>query len=97
MDYIEKNDVETIVLGLPKDLQNEDTNITADVLKFSEKLKTQFAKLNIEMFDERFTSKMARQSLFDSGVSKKKRRNKGLVDEVSATIILQSYMSHQQS
>lgn len=97
MDFLirtvkEKN-VGTIVLGEPKRLNMEDSHSTQNVRLFKEALEKQFAGLEIAMMDERFTSKMAMQSLIDGGVSKKKRRQKELIDEVSATIILQSYMS----
>lgn len=96
MDYLaeivpEKN-IGTIVLGEPKQLNTEDTHSSANVRHLREALEKRFIDLEIVMLDERFTSKMAMQSLVDGGVSKKKRRNKELVDEVSATIILQSFM-----
>lgn len=100
MEYLikivkEKN-IGTIVLGEPKRLDMSDSHSSANVRLFKEALLQQFPTLDIVMMDERFTSKMALQSLIDSGVSKKKRmKNKGLVDEVSATIILQSYMQSQ--
>ena len=97
MDYlkltlIEKN-VGTIVLGEPKRLNNQDTHSSQNVRFLKEALEKQFPTVRIVMMDERFTSKMAVQSLVASGVSKKKRANKELIDEVSATIILQSYMN----
>lgn len=90
---VEQKDVQTIVLGEPKRLNTEDTHISENVRMFKKALEEQFSTLKIDMVDERFTSKMAAQSLIDGGVSKKKRKEKGLVDEVSATLILQSYMS----
>src|SRR5690554_3303424 len=97
MDFLiqkvkEKN-VCTLVLGEPKRLDLEDSHSSQNVRLFKEALEKQFPSLSIVMIDERFTSKMAMQSLVDGGVSKKKRRQKELIDEVSATIILQSYMS----
>lgn len=97
MDYlkltlIEKN-VGTVVLGEPKRLNNQDTHSSQNVRFLKEALEKQFPTVRIVMMDERFTSKMAVQSLVASGVSKKKRANKELIDEVSATIILQSYMN----
>ncbi|MEX1002156.1 MAG: Holliday junction resolvase RuvX [Crocinitomicaceae bacterium] len=90
-DFFEKNEVEAIVLGEPKRLDGSDTHSSVDVRKLKEKLGTTFA-VPIHMIDERFTSKMAFQTMIDSGLSKKQRRNKALVDEISATIILQSYL-----
>lgn len=96
MDFLaevvpEKN-IGTIVLGEPKQLNTQDTHSSANVRHLREALEKRFIDLEIVMLDERFTSKMAKQSLIDGGVSKKKRRQKELVDEVSATIILQSFM-----
>lgn len=89
---LEKN-VGTIVLGEPKRLNMEDSHSSQNVRLFKEALDKQFPDTKIVMMDERFTSKMAMQSLIEGGVSKKKRRNKELIDEVSATLILQSYLS----
>ncbi|MFT4661688.1 MAG: putative Holliday junction resolvase [Patiriisocius sp.] len=91
--YLEANDVETIVFGLPKGLDNNDTNATEAVVKVIEKVKRLASKPNVVTVDERFTSKMAKASILESGVKKSKRRDKGLIDEVSAVLILQSYMS----
>ena len=93
IETIPAKDVGTIVLGEPKRLNMEDSHISENVRMLKTALEEQFPILKVEMMDERFTSKMAAQSLIDGGVSKKKRKQKGLVDEVSATLILQSYMS----
>lgn len=90
---VKEMNVGTIVLGEPKRLNMEDSHSSENVRLLKEALDKEFPLLQIEMVDERFTSKMAVQSMIDSGVSKKNRKNKALVDEVSATIILQSYMS----
>lgn len=89
---VDKN-VGTIALGEPKRLNMKDSHSSENVRLFKEALDKQFPELDIVMVDERFTSKLAMQTLISSGVSKKKRQNKALIDEVSATIILQSYMS----
>ena len=89
--YFEKNEVEVIVLGEPKRLDGSDTHSSDDVRLLKEKLGTTFG-LPVHMVDERFTSKMAFQTMIDSGLKKKQRQNKALVDEISATIILQSYL-----
>jgi putative Holliday junction resolvase len=100
MDFLKKTvdakDVGTIVLGEPKRLNMEDSHSSANVRLLKEALDQEFPGLRIELMDERFTSKLAMQSLVDGGVSKKKRRQKELIDEVSATIILQSYMTSMQ-
>ena len=88
-----KEAIETIVLGEPKRLNNEDSHITANVRLLKEALEKQFPKITIQLIDERFTSKMAFQTMIDGGLSKKKRKNKELIDEISATIILQSYLT----
>ena len=87
-----KEIIETIVLGEPKRLNNEPSHITSNVHLLKEALEKQFPLIPIVLIDERFTSKMAFQSMIDNGMSKKQRKNKGLIDEISATIILQSYM-----
>jgi putative Holliday junction resolvase len=92
IDLFKKDKVETIVLGLPKRLNNEPTHITENVILLKEALVKQFPTVNVSLLDERFTSKMAFQTMIDSGLSKKQRQNKGLIDEISATILLQSYM-----
>ena len=88
-----KETIDTIVLGEPKRLNNEDSHITANVRLLKEALEKQFPQIPVKLIDERFTSKMAFQTMIDGGLSKKKRRNKELIDEISATIILQSYLS----
>jgi len=89
----QKEVIETIILGEPKRLNNEDSHITANVRLLKEALEKQFPKITIKLIDERFTSKMAFQTMIDGGLSKKKRKNKELIDEISATIILQSYLT----
>ncbi|HLW30362.1 MAG TPA: Holliday junction resolvase RuvX [Brumimicrobium sp.] len=90
---VKEKNVGTLVLGEPKRLNMEDSHSSQNVRLFKEALDKQFPELKIAMMDERFTSKMALESLIAGGVSKKKRQQKELIDEVSATIILQSYMS----
>jgi len=89
----QKEVIETIILGEPKRLNNEDSHITANVRLLKEALEKQFPKITIKLIDERYTSKMAFQTMIDGGLSKKKRKNKELIDEISATIILQSYLT----
>lgn len=91
--YFAKEEVSEIVLGYPKNLNNEATDITKKVEKIHQQLQKLFPNQKVTLMDERFTSKMAFQSMIDSGLKKKDRQNKALVDEVSATIILQSYMT----
>ena len=97
MSFLEKTvkekNVDTIVLGEPKRMDQSDSHISQNVRYLHEDLVKKFPLLQIVLIDERFTSKMAFQSMIDNGMSKKQRQNKGLIDEISATIILQSYMS----
>lgn len=90
-NYFKSNDVTDIILGLPKRLDGTATDSSADVEVLRLKLEGSFGK-PVHMVDERFTSKMAFQSMIDSGMSKKQRQNKALIDEISATIILQTFM-----
>jgi putative Holliday junction resolvase len=90
---VEKEKVATIVIGDPKRLNNEATHITENVYLLKEALEKQFSSLKIVMVDERFTSKMAFQSMLDNGMKKKQRQEKGMIDQISAAIILQSYLA----
>jgi putative holliday junction resolvase len=90
--YVAKEPVETIVLGMPKNLNNQDTDTTQVVKQRKAELTKLFPDINIVYEDERFTTVMAHSVIMGSGINKKARRDKGLVDKVSATIILQSYM-----
>ena len=92
-DYVSKETVDKIVVGLPKQMDNTDSESEVYIQKFLVKLEKQIPNISIVRVDERFTSKMAFQTMIDGGLSKKQRRNKALVDEISATLILQSYMS----
>ena len=93
-NLVSRENIDTIVLGEPKRLNNEDSHITQNVRWLKEDLEKKFPAVRIVLMDERFTSKMAFQSMIDGGMKKKQRQNKALIDEISATIILQSYM-HQ--
>lgn len=95
--YLNREEVEKIIVGMPKNLQNEDTHSTESVRKFVLKLEEAFPTIQIITADERFTSKMAFQTMIDGGLKKKDRQNKETVDKVSATIILQSYLQSNSS
>ncbi|MFD1294338.1 Holliday junction resolvase RuvX [Lutibacter holmesii] len=90
--YLKNENVELFVVGEPKQLNNTASESEQFIKPFIEKLKTTFPKIPVKRVDERFTSKMAFQSMIDSGLKKKQRQNKALIDEISATIILQSYL-----
>ena len=94
-DLTEKEDIDTIVIGESKNLDNTETDSSKQIYQFIEKIKNKFPKVLIKTIDERFTSKIAFQSIIDSGIKKKKRQKKSLIDEVSATIILQDYLSYK--
>lgn len=90
---IVKEKITEIVLGEPKRLNLEDSHITQNVHLLKQALEKEFPALKIALLDERFTSKMASSVISQSGLSKKDKQNKGLIDEVSATILLQDYLS----
>ncbi|MFK8284381.1 Holliday junction resolvase RuvX [Capnocytophaga canis] len=94
--YVNEENVREIIVGKPKRMNNEDSDIEALILNFIKKLTTEFPELTILREDERFTSKMAFQTMIDSGMKKKQRQNKELIDEISATIILQSYLNRRR-
>jgi len=92
--YIQKEEVETFVVGMPKNLDGEDTNNTQLVEIFVKSLKKKFPDIPVQLMDERFTSKIALEAMIMSGSKKKDRNNKsGNIDKVSAVIILQDYLS----
>jgi len=95
-DYILNHPVEGFVVGEPKRMNNTETDATVHVEAFIKRLKKEFPSLAVYRMDERFTSAMAKQSIIDSGVKKKGRENKELVDMVSATIILQSWIERKK-
>ncbi|WP_312341758.1 Holliday junction resolvase RuvX [Chryseobacterium binzhouense] len=94
-EYFSKNKVETLVVGLPVDLKGQLSEVEKDILSFIEKFKTEYPYIEVERFDERFTSKMASFFISQSGKSKKQRQQKGLIDKVSATIILQNFLEQK--
>jgi len=96
IEYLSKESVSTIVMGIPKNLRNQNTDATPYVKGFAKQIRKQFPEMKVELIDERFTSKIAFQSMIDCGLKKKARQDKALVDEVSATLILQSYMEQQK-
>ncbi len=89
---LKNNDIETVVIGLPKTLHNTDTDMTKPVQKLFTQMKEKYPNINIVLWDERLTSVMAQKTILEAGFSKKKRQNKSFVDQVSATLILQSYL-----
>lgn len=92
--YLQKENAETLVVGAPTRMSGEPSGIENDIKKFITAFKKQFPKITVAREDERFTSKMAVTTMIQGGVKKMKRRNKELVDQVSATLILQSYLGN---
>jgi putative Holliday junction resolvase len=91
-DYFSKEQVELIVIGEPKNMDDSDTHATPLVEKCIKELQKHFPHIPVKKVDERFTSKMASQAMIDMGLKKKQRRDKALIDEIAATIILQDYL-----
>lgn len=91
-DYVAKESVELIIVGLPRQMNYEESESMQYIKPFVKKLQKEIPNIPVEYFDERFTSQMAHQTMIDGGLKKKQRQNKALVDEISATIILQGYM-----
>ena len=91
-DYLKKEEVSEIVVGEPKQMDNTPSESEIYIKPFVEKISALFPEIRVYRHDERFTSKMAFQTMLDSGLTKKQRRNKALVDEISATIILQDFL-----
>lgn len=90
--YLNNEDVECIVVGYPLQMNGKPSESIEYINPFIKKLKKTFPNMPIELVDERFTSKIAFQTMIDGGLKKKKRQNKALIDTISATIILQSYL-----
>lgn len=95
LDYVKREPVELIVVGLPKQMNNLPSENMARIEPFVNRLR-KLVDIPVEYYDERFTSVLAHQAILQSGIGKMARRNKELVDEISATIILQSYMESKR-
>jgi len=96
-DFLSKEKVDTIVIGEPRQMNNELSESVLFIEPFYRKLKRVFRDIVIEKYDERFTSLIASRTIAGSGLTKKKRQNKELIDQISAVLILQSYMHFQQT
>ena len=93
VDYVKQEEVEAIVIGEPKDRHNNPSDSTKYINPIINRLRKLLPDMKIVRYDERFTSVLAHQTMLDAGLKKKQRQDKALVDTISATIILQSYMS----
>jgi putative Holliday junction resolvase len=94
-EYFSKENVAKVLIGEPKQMNGQPSESNEIIEKFVSKFKEEFPEMKLERSDERFTSKMAFQTMIDSGLKKKQRQNKGLVDEIAATIMLQDYLSRK--
>jgi|SRR5690606_14086147 len=95
--YCSKNSVEAAVIGLPVRSNGELNEVEEDILKFITKFSNKYPKIRIERINEAFTSKLAMQAMIQSGAGKKKRREKGNLDKISATLILQQYLENKRN
>ena len=93
--FIEEN-VELVIIGEPKQKDGTHSRVEVEIKKFIQKFTELFSAIKMDRMDERFTSKMAFQTMIDSGLNKKQRQNKALIDEISATIILQDYLYNKK-
>ena len=96
-DYLFKEEVECFVFGEPKQMNNKPSQPAEMIEAFVKNLRKQFPSISIERVDERFTSIIASQAMLNAGLKKKDRQNKGLVDKISATLILQAYLESKSS
>lgn len=97
LGYVSKEPVERILVGLPKQMNNEASENMKRIEPFVRSLQKKLPDVPVEYVDERFTSVLAHRAMLDAGLKKKDRQNKALVDEISATIILQSYMENRRT
>lgn len=94
-DYFSKEEVELILIGEPKNWDDSDTHATSLVEKCIKELQKNFPNIPIQKVDERYTSKMAKDAMLEMGMKKKDRRNKAMVDEIAATIMLQEFLRNK--
>ncbi|MBT3647019.1 MAG: Holliday junction resolvase RuvX [Flavobacteriales bacterium] len=96
LELASSQDVETVVIGHPKRMSGEDSAIENNIQIFIQELRKKTDTLNVDRMDERFTSKLALDSMIRAGSTKKQRSDKGLIDKVSATLILQEYLNQDR-
>ena len=95
-EYFQKENVEIVIVGYPKQMNNEASESVRYINPFLKNFQIHFPNMKLEIIDERFTSKMAFQTMIDGRLKKQKRQDKALIDGISATIILQSYLEHKR-
>lgn len=96
-EYFRKETVETVVVGYPRQLNNEASEAVRYINPFLRKFQQKYPEMRLELADERFTSKLAFQTMIDGGLKKEKRQDKALVDGISATIILQTFLEQERN
>lgn len=96
-EYFSKEKVETVVVGYPRQLNNEASEAVRYINPFLRKFQQKYPEMRLELADERFTSKLAFQTMIDGGLKKEKRQDKALVDGISATIILQTFLEQERN
>jgi len=96
-DYFQKEKVEKVIVGYPVTLNNQPSEAVNYINPFLKKFQVKFPEIQLELVDERFTSKLAFRTMIDSGLKKEKRKDKALVDGISATIILQDYLERKRN
>lgn len=94
-DYFKKEQVEKVIVGYPTNLNGQPTHATPLVERFISEMRKKWPELPLDTWDETFTSRMAVKAIVDSGMKKKQRRDKSIIDKVSAVIILQEYLQHK--
>lgn len=94
--YLLAEPVELILIGMPKNLDDSETHGTRPALKAIEEIRKNFPSVTVKEVDERYTSKMAKSAMIDMGLKKKDRRDKAIVDQIAATIMLQDYLQTRQ-
>ncbi len=96
-NYLSKEQVDIIVIGLPRQMNGEDSETMRQIRPLKKKLELKFSNIELVYMDERFTSVLAHKAMLEGGLKKKARQDKALVDKISATIILQSYLESTKS
>jgi putative Holliday junction resolvase len=96
-EYFLKEKVELVVVGYPKQMNNEPSDSVRFINPFLKKFQKTYPEIRLDIFDERFTSKIAFQTMIDGGLKKQKRKDKAMVDAISATIILQGYLEKKRN
>ena len=95
--YLESEEVDLIIVGQPRQMQNQPSEVEVLITRFIKEFRKRYPEIGLERQDERFTSRLAVKSMIEGGMKKKKRRDKALIDEISATLILQAYLDRREN